>query len=292
MLLELVYEGGPILDLCLEAQREYLAAELRNGFASIDMRGLPLIDQERTLRAASKGMVHHLLIRGMSGLPMAPQPFPKAALFLDMLGKSDAPEPRSLSQFAFRIKRAFAYSREADGALRDAGIGLISKIPGPYFPRVNMDTVESLTVGVLPFGRGEMEVIGKLKQLRDERGIAFEILSTQRIRGTVPVPSPLEMAAQSSLLIFPNEQIDLLGPNEGGILAICTGRALCTCVTSALEIMPYPRSRFLVATRYAAGSYAQAVPAYMREQAVFDAWPKQIEVDPLAVPKEILRRLQ
>lgn len=290
-LLELVYEGGEILDLCLEAQRTVLRAELRDRFCTVDLRAQPRANRVALLRAAAKGTNTNVLVRGFSGLAEAAEHFQRSSLLVDMLGRSDVPGKSEMSKYAFRTRRVFVYSLAMSQAVRAAGIGAVSKHAGPYFPRVDLERPEQLTYGVPALSEGTLLVLGKLKRLRADRNLEFEIVTTERVGGTSLAASALDVAARSDLLIVPDERRDLFGPCEGGILALCTGRALCTAYSDALHDLPYPPERYITAEKWAPGSYANAALRYPEQRAVLDAWPLSAALDWEAVPREILRRL-
>lgn len=290
-LVELVYEGGEILDLCLGAQRSLLQAELRDRFLSVDLRAKSTKERAKLLRAAANGTVNNVLIRGLSGLQEAANFFTRSALLIDVLGKSDPLERNELAPYAFRTRRAYVYGCEMSRRVRSAGIGNISKQGGPYFPRLDFDLPESLVIGVTSISEGALAAIGKLKTLRTQKNLQFAIVSTERAVGVETVSCALEVSESCSLLVAPNERQDFLGPNEGAILALCTGRALCTTKTDAIDDLPYPPDRYMRAERGAPGSYAACALLYPQHRAVLDAWPASAALDWEQVPRDILRRL-
>jgi hypothetical protein len=192
--------------------------------------------------------------------------------------------------YAYRVLRVLVYGRDMAAAVRAAGVGATFLLPGPYFPKLDFDLPERTTYGVFQ-GKGALEVIGKLKHYREEKEMDFDIVSTLLVPGVRQVGSVLELAERSSMLIYVNEQADRLGPNEGAVLALCTGRALCTSPTAALLAMPYSTDRFYCATRYSPGSYANAALSYETERSRYDAWSKAAPVDHTAVTREILARI-
>jgi len=291
-LVELVYEGGEILDLCLEAQREVLRAELRERFVTLDLRKTSALERKVALQRAAARMpvVKNVLIRGLSGLLEASQIFTRSSLFLDALGRSELPAPRELSQWAFRTKRVFVYSKVMDAAVREGGIGAISRHNGPYFPAVDFgtDDVEG-NIGVVSLGRGVLEVLAQLKRRRQQEGLDFQIVTTEKVADTVRASSALDIAQRCGLLVVPGEEIDNGGPHEGAILAVCTGRVLCTVSTGALYDMPL-NGRFLQAAKYERGAYAEAALRYEGIEN-YAEYLRDVKINPATVPNEILRRV-
>lgn len=290
-LVELVYEGGEVLDLALEAQRDLLASELRSRFATVDLRRLPAAERAKLLRAGAAREPRNVIIRGLSGLKEVANFFTRSALMLDVLGKSDPPEPRELSVYAYRTKRVFVYGKDASGMVRGAGIGTVSLHAGPFFPRVAFDAVEGVVIGVPALSEGNTAVLGSLKKLRKTKNLNFDIVTTERMAGVETVGSALAVAEASNLLVVPHDAADLRGPHEGGILALCAGRALCTSGTDAFFNLPYSSGRYLQAEKFNPGSYANAALLYPNQRAVLDAWPGSHDLDWETVPREILRRL-
>ena len=294
----MVYEGGEVLDLALDAQRGLLESELRSRFTSVDLRGLRERDRTTVLRNLVKvnPVVKNVLIRGLSGVREASQFFLRAGIFMDALGKAETPTRSELSQFAFRTKRVFAYSFDMDQEIRGAGIGLVSRHSGPFFPRVELtrDHVPPprFVVGVLTSAGGALEVLGKLKQLQKKVGIVpFDIVTTETISGVTTVRCALDVAEQSDLLVSPSTGADRLGPDEGAILALCTNRVLCTATSAGFRNLPYSTGRYITAEKYAPGSYANAALLYPQQREVLANWPMGLSLDWDSVPREILRRL-
>jgi hypothetical protein len=291
-LIELVYEGGEILDLCLDSQREYLRSELRERFLSVDLRGQTALERKVVLqRLVAKGAVYNnVLIRGLSGLLEASQFFTRSSLLIDALGRSELPAARELSQWAFRTKRVFAYSGVMDAAIRAAGIGAISRHTGPFFPTVDFGTEGvSNCIGVLGLGRGALIAIGDLKRRRVQEGLEYTLVTTENVPGTVKASSPLEVAERCGLLVAPYDEIDNGGPNEAALLALGTRRVLCTAPTSAVNDLRMD-GRLLRAARYEKGSYADAALRYEGIEA-YAAAISATRLNGYLIPDEILRRL-
>jgi len=297
-LLEVVYEGGEVLDRALAAQRSLLQTELRSRFATLDMRRLSGPERAWTTRELAKRsqVVKYLLVRGLSGVPEIARCFPRARLFLDALGRSEVPERASLAQYAFRTTRVFAYSHEMDQTLRGAGIGLVSRHSGPFFPRVRLTAdppprPDCFRVGVPKLAGSVLEVLGALKRARRGGRVDFDIVSTEKVSEVDVVPSAMDVAEQADLIVSASVGQDRLGPDEGAILALCTGRALCTPSSSGFKNLPYSTGKYLQAEKYVLGSYADAALRYPGERAALDAWPASLELDWESVPREVLRRL-
>ena len=288
-LTELVYEGGEVLDLCLDFQREALRAEYRERFQTLDLRGMPLQERRAALQRVGRVGAKNVLVRGLSGVPEAAEAFPRASLLFDAVGKTEPPAMRELAPMAFRTKRVFVYSREMSDSIRSAGIGLVSRHNGPYFPALDLEPAPDTAIGVLSLGRGALEVVAQLKRIRDQEGLEFDIITTERIAGVVSASSALDVAARASLLVAPYEQMDYGGVHEGAILAVCTGRVLCTPTASALKDMPLG-GWYMHATKYTPRSYAEAAVGY-RGRAVYSTHIDAMRFDPRAVSSEIIRRI-
>jgi len=287
-LLELVYEGGEVLDLCLDFQREALRAEYRDRFQSLDLRGMPQQGRKSALQRLAVVGAKNVLVRGLSGVPEAANAFPRASLLFDAVGKTEPPARSELAPMAFRTKRVFVYSKEMDSAIRSAGIGLISRHNGPYFPAVTLDAAPDTTIGVLSLGRGALEVIAQLKRVRRQEGLEFDIITTEQVAEVVVARSALDVATRASLLVAPCEQMDYGGVHEAAILAVCTGRVLCTPVASALRDMPIG-GWYMHATKYTPRSYAEAAVGYRGREA-YAALLDAVQFNPRTVSTEIIQR--
>lgn len=292
-LIELVYEGGPVLDMALHAQRGVLDAELGDGFVSADMRGVPAGNRKAFLQATSrKGQPANLLVRGLSGVREACAYFPKSAIFMDALGKSDAPEPAEFFMQSQRTRRVFVYGDEMSRAVRKAGIGEIARLSGPYLPPLRMPSQKSsapFVVGVPSLGDGVLLAVAKLKAAQEK--VPFAIVAQVSVRGVETVPTCVDVAEMCDLLVVPDEQMDRGGPSEGAMLALAVGRALCTTGSSALYNMAYSSGKFLLAERYVPASYAACALLYSQQRTSLDAFPATVTQEWDTVPREILRRL-
>ncbi len=296
VLVELVYEGGEVLDLCLEAQRDVLRAELRGRYQSVDLRGLPEGERRHVLQRVAKvaGATQNILVRGLSGLLEASQVFTRSSILVDALGKSELPARRELAQWAFRTKRVYVYSREMDSAIRDGGIGTISRYAGPFFPQLDLEITPEIsnTIGVLSLGRGTLDVVGRLKRRREQEGLDFQIVTVEPVPGTERALGALDVATRSGLLVAPHEQPDLYGAHEAGILASCARRVLCAAGSAALYDLPLKGSDalWLRAEKYSPGSYVDCALRYGGLEPCEEQL-RALRVDVEAVPRDILRRI-
>jgi hypothetical protein len=294
-LLELVFEGGEILDHSLAFQRESLRERLGSDFVSVDLRSKTALERKALLQTTLvRGKTFkNVLIRGLSGLLEASQVFRTSSLFLDALGRSELPASREFSQWAFRTKRAFVYSDLMMQAVRAAGIGAISRHQGPYLPRINLGTEDvSNSIGVLSLGRGFTPVLGQLKRRWEQEGLKFDLVTTMAVAGATRVGSVFEVAERCGLLIAPYEEMDRGGPHEAALLALSTGRVLCTSATSALYSLPMGEKQLLQAACYERNSYADAALDYEGIEVHSKNWKDPYaDNDALSVPDEILRRL-
>ena len=294
-LLELVFEGGEVLDHSLASQRESLREKLEGGFESVDLRCKTTLERKALLQTALvRGKAYrNILIRGLSGLLEASQVFTSSSIFIDALGRSELPAARELSQWAFRTKRVFVYSDLMMQTIRAAGIGAISRHQGPYLPRIDFGTEDvSDSIGVLGLGRGALVVLGQLKRRREQERLKFNLITTEAVAGTLRAASVFEVAERCGLLVAPYEEIDRGGPHEAALLALSTGRVLCTSATSALRSLPLGERQLLEAACYERGSYAEAALDYEGIEVHSMNWKAPYAAgDVLSVPDEILRRL-
>lgn len=296
-LLEVIYEGGEVLDLALKAQRDLLEGELGDEFLSVDCRGIPTEARQLLLRDAALGYnPRAVLIRGLAGVPEVAAYFPRAKLFFDMLGRSLPPTRLQYAMLSPRTLRGYTYGPAANDALRTAGIHN-TQVEGPFFPALELDRPEEegfeFSVGVLSLYHGNLELLGRLKRLRDSHGIPFRIVTQrQELRGVETVPDVLALAEASDLILYPQDQEEWYGPDEGAILAMCTGRALGTIRSDGLAGIKHEPSRVAQAAKYSPGSFVNAVTAYRERRDQLDSLTAVSKLVWDTVPRDILRRLQ
>lgn len=292
-LLEVVYEGGDVLDVALACQRKILRDELGAAFKTLDLRRRPMRDREDLLRAAGEVPPDFLLVRGLSQIEEVIPFFRGSKLFLDYLAQNERVAPGSLGRWSYRIARVFAYSAKADGDLRSAGTGIISLHPGPELPKLPAELPEGkLTLGVLDSAKGTLDVLVRLKRIRRKQMWDIDIVSNMKMGGVRHVGSPFEVAEECHLLVVPMDAPDLGGPHEGALLAMSVGRALCTSPTSGFYSLSFAGTgRYIPAERYEPGTYASSFGVYRNNRAKYDSAFDDLRSSAEQVPHEILRRM-
>jgi hypothetical protein len=292
-LLEITYDGGPILDVVFAAQRVLLEKELGRGFMHLSLSGIGRAGRAKILQKASKQRWDAVLIRGIRGMKEASPFFTRTPFFVDHVGGYDFGVRNEFSQFASKLRRVFCYSPQADSELRSAGIGGVSTLAGPFLPSLPTPRpmVEVPVMGLLDTGHGARAVLGGIKRVRDAQGWGFEIVTTVRDADSRQVDNAFEVAEQCDLLVCPMEFKDQGTPHEGAILALSIGRALATSHTSAILTMPYPSATYLPVERYGLGSFNSVWEVYRRGRTRLDGWPTKARTDHNHLPREILKRL-
>lgn len=292
-LLEVVYEGGDVLDVALSRQRIKLAKALGAKFLTADLRGIPMKKRGALLRGLGELNPKFVLLRGTSGMGEAAPFFRRSIFFLDYLARKESAPPGSLSRWTYRIVRAFVYSSKADLAVRRAGVGAVSFKAGPGLRSLPAPPPEGkMVVGVLELGDGAARTLIRLKRVRKAGGEDFDIISTKRMGGVLHADSAFEVAESSRLLIAPMDSPDFGGPNEPSLLAMSVKRALCTAPTSAFYTLPSAaRSKIVEATKHSPGTYAMGIRTYAESPSRYLHAFDGVDFDPEDVPKEILRRI-
>lgn len=261
-LLELVFEGGTVVNAALAEQRKVLAARYGTSFLSASaQRG----------KIAWPSMVPDVvLVRGMSRLEEVVEAYPKARIIIDALGRPAVPEPRSFGSFAFRVQGVLTYCDTMRDKVRAAGVGRIKLLPGPLLAPVEglekSREGETLRVGVTAFGRGHPFVAQRLRQMREERKLNMEIYA---VEGTVSptvadhvVSDPFELGAVADVLCSPSDTGEFwYAPHEAGILALAMGCVLVTPWFGAVETLPLGKA-CLRAESSNPGSHVNAVYSY------------------------------
>lgn len=293
-LLEIVYDGGPVLDVVFAAQRARLAEEIgEKRFQSLDLQRKPTKARAKLLQAAARKKWKAILVRGVRGLDEALPFFPNTAFFLDHVAGFDFGPRHSLSRYAHRLSRAFTYSAMADTQLRDAGFGKITTMAGPFLPDLELPapTGGPPILGLLDIGHGARLALARIKKVRRDQGWDFRIVTTLKDSQAEQVENAFEVAEQCNLLVCPMESKDYGEPHQAAILALSVGRALCTSQTAAMLTMPYVRERYVHVQKYSLGGFGTCWEVYRRSRARFDEWPAKAQKDDTRVVREILTRL-
>ena len=293
-LLEVVYEGGDILDVALAHQRRLLRTKLEDRFATVDLRRTGASARRTALIRLAEMPPAHVLVRGLHRIDEVASAFPRSRLWLDYLGRCRALYPDELGLWAFRIARTFCYSMEADAAVRRAGCGRVSLHRGPFLPSMPLPPPTGrLVVGVLDNWDGAREVLVRLKKLQKAReDWDCDLVSTVQMGGVCRVEHAFEVGEESNLLIGPVDSADYGGPHEALLLAMSLGRALCTAGTPALwGASTSMDKKLLLAQKHEPGTYATSLRAYKANRAKYDSALSGLQGDPAAVPQELLRSL-
>ncbi len=292
-LLEITYDGGPILDVVFAAQRRSLGSELGRGFLHVDLRGHNTKGRAKLLQAAARHRWDAVLIRGVRGMEEALPFFTGTPFFLDHVGGYDFGLKNEFSPIAFKLRRAFCYSPQADNELRDAGFGKITTMAGPSLPdlRTPAPTGDLPVLGLLDTGHGARQALARIKQVRAAQGWGFDIVTTLKDSQARQVAHPFEVAEQCNVLACPMEFRDQGTPHEGAILALSVGRALATSQTSAMLALPYTPAKYIHVEKYGLGGYGTCWEVYRRSRARLDDWPDRARTDHSRIAREILERM-
>ena len=299
-LLELVYEGGDVLDLALVYQRRYLKEALGTKFLSVNMRGMGRPQRLKTLKQLQSDFSpENILLRGATQVDEVCRAIPGSDLVIDYLARTEEIEPNSLIRWSPRILRVLVYSIRAENVVRDGGVGRITKHFGPFLPDMYEPPPRDtpVVVGMLDLGTGAREASVRLKNMAKKCGWQFDFVSTLKGSYIIRAESAMEVAEMSDFLICPMDQPDLGGPHEAAILALSVGRVLCTYPTAAMHrLAMYRRSAFIPYEVYRPGTAAQCFETFRQRRDEYqdrvDSVRKSERIDPHAVPEEVLRRIR
>lgn len=293
-LLELVYESSDVLDVVFATQRSFLRSELGKQFRSYTLRGLRGRKRHELLKSLAADPPSTILLRGTNFFDEVSAFFPKSVFFLDYLGKAGPPPAGSFAGSAYKIKRAFAYSEKGENILREAGLSAIKRFCGPGLPDLSSGLGENdrPAVAVLDTDAGALDALRVLKKRRREKSLDFDLLSTVKMGGVITYGHTIEAAEDADLLVVPVDQPDHGGPHEGAILALSLQKALCTSTTSAFFALPHVvRGKILEGKKYSPGTFGLAFENYRGSRDRLDSAFKDLNLNPLAVPQEVLERM-
>jgi hypothetical protein len=295
-LLEIVYDSGPILDTVFAAQRRLLLEEIgKSGFLTLDFQGYGRKERAKLLREAGKHLWDAVLIRGIRGVPEVLAFLRNVPFFLDHVGGYDFSVRGEMAPYAFKLRRAFCYSPQADHELRHAGFGKLTMMAGPYLPEMRTPFPEGKetrpVLGVLDLGHGARQALARIKAVKLSQGWDFDIITTLKDTEARQVESHFEVAEQCHLLACPVESSDQGIPHEGAILALSIGRPLATSQTSSLIPLPVPHGSYVPIEKYSLGGYGTCWDIYRRNPARYDQRILSAKTDHTRPVREILRSL-
>lgn len=291
-LIELVYEGGAVLDVALAEQRALLQSSVPH-FISLDLRGRGTRARLAMFQRV-RDHYDYVLVRGASKIDEVAKVFSKSKIFLDYLARYESIGPGSLMACAHRISRVFVYSEKAESDVRKAGVGKISPYSGPGLPSLEgiREKHDRPIVAVLELGDGALPVLSRLKKIRKAQSWDIDIATTRKMGGVLHFETAIGAAEAADLVIAPMDSPDHGGPHEAALLCLSLKRALCTSTTSAFHSLPTViRGRYIEAKRYSPGTYAASYPVYSRSPEKFDSAFDEINLKPDALPNEILQRM-
>ncbi len=291
-LLEIVRRGTPLRAIWHDAQKEALAKN-RIKTVTLDSTGMaPGLLSERVQRLIETECPHAVLLRG--GEVLAATQIPRLPTAVPFLFEHCSPYEFGASS-PHRAKLALmrqciTYSPVAEENLRAAGVSRVRTCVGPSIPYVGAPPPEDVTIGVLKTSSDAAQTLSSILAMRERLERNYRVVSSIKMNGVEYVPSDVDVADASTVLVAPVDFGDVGQPHEGAALALSFGRALITSATSALSQVNLPTGSFIQVVKYSAGSYASAVEVFLRNPRPFLDWAKEDRVFPDPVPA-IIRKV-
>ena len=191
-----------------------------------------------------------------------------------------------------KVRRVFGYSALMENSVRDAGMGRVTTLPGPYIEPFDSPLPERMTVAVLKTSADAQRVLFELLQFRASKNFDWDVVSPIQARGSTLVGSNLDAADAATLILAPTDNGGDLGtPHLGAILALASKKALATSRNDAVSTMGFPAGTFINVTKYSARSYVGAIELFLRGSKTFLEWPHKAKTDYADLPKRIVRDL-
>lgn len=282
-LLEIVHGGNEVLRLVFDAQREHLKKHF--GLRTISIEGMK---KETATQLVKKNIIDFqpvgLLLRGIYGLPAVALTGTKIPLVVDHCTPAELGKTSPLREHLHTVRRVICYSSKAENDVREAGLGKVTVLSGPFLPVVDCPLPENLGVAILDTCPGARAVLDHVRNMRASKGWKFDIVSTMVASGVIHVDSAPEAVERAHLVVGVYDEMDYGQPHDAAILALSFGRALAASRTSAFGVLPYPVGSYITTPTYATGAASAAVDIFMRSPGPFLSWPAKVKSDPAEVP--------
>lgn len=293
-LLEIVAGGSETLQVAFAVQRARLREEME--VVTADFIGVPMMQRMTVLKALdnTRDPPDAVLLRGIEMLPEVLAYVPKKVpIFVDHCTPTELGTTSPLRQSLDRVRRVYCYSEHSDTALRRAGFGRVTVVPGPTIPTDGDGTSNGkVTVALLNTSSMSGAVLVRLMKIKKQQEWDFDVVTSLKHSKAKQVANDFEAAEQADLIIAPYEDMDFGQPHDGAIMALAVGRPLVTTRTGAFNVMSFPDKNLLAAKKYQIGSYAAAVGTYLRDRRAYDEWTKDAGPDPCLLPDDLLSRIQ
>jgi hypothetical protein len=218
---------------------------------------------EMLMRAMEKECPDAVLIRGGEVLSVIQPPRSFVPFFFDHCTPYEFGASSPLRTKLALMRSCFCYSNVAEEALRAAGVGRVRVVTGPRVPYIGMPLPEKLTIGVLKTSADAAQTLSSIVSMREKHERDYRIVSAIKMNGVDLLPSDIDVAEASTVLVAPKDFEDMGQPHEGAALALAFGRALITTQTSGLSQVNFPAGTFIQVVKYSANSYASAVEVFL-----------------------------
>ena len=261
--LEVVRRGTPLQEFIREGQRESLAADGVRTHV-LDATGKdpgPL--NELLARALTTTCPDAVLLRGGEVLSAVQPPRAQIPFFFDHCTPYEFGAASPLRMRLALMRACICYSNIAETALRDAGVSRVRLATGPTLPYLGLPLPAEMTFGVLKTSSDAAQALANIVAIRDKNERKYRIVSTIKMRGVDTLPSDVDVAEASTVLVAPTDFGDAGQPHEGAALALSFGRGLITTQTSALFQVNFPAGTYIHVVKYSANSYASAVEVFL-----------------------------
>lgn len=262
-ILEVGRRGTPLQEFVREGQRESLAANNLQTILLDVTAKTPDTLNEMAMRAVEKERPDAVLIRGGEVLSVLQPPCLFTPLFFDHCTPYEFGAASPLRTKLALMRSCICYSTIAENALRSAGAKRVRLATGPKIPYVGLPLPEKLTIGVLKTSADAAQTLSSIVTMRSQHERDYRIVSTIRMRGVDTLPTDIDVAEASTVIVSPTDFGDMGQPHEGAALALAFGRGLITTQTSGLSQVNFPAGTFIHVVKYSPNSYAPAIEVFL-----------------------------
>jgi len=261
--LEVGRRGTALQEFVREGQRESLAADgIQTQLLDVTAKA-PGVLNEMLMRAMEKECPDAVLIRGGEVLSVIQPPRSFVPFYFDHCTPYEFGASSPLRTKLALMRSCFCYSNVAEEALRAAGVGRVRVVTGPRVPYIGLPLPEQLTIGGLKTSADAAQTLSSIVSMREKHERDYRIVSAIKMNGVDLLPSDIDVAEASTVLVAPTDFEDMGQPHEGAALALAFGRALITTQTSGLSQVNFPAGTFIQVVKYSANSYASAVEVFL-----------------------------
>jgi len=292
--LEVARRGTALQEFIREGQRESLAADgVRTLLLDVTAKA-PGILNEMLMRAMEKECPDAVLIRGGEVLSVIQPTRSFVPFFFDHCTPYEFGASSPLRTKLALMRSCLCYSSVAEEALRAAGVSRVRVVAGPRVPYVGLPLPEKLTVGVLKTSADAAQTLSSIVSMRSQHDRDYRIVSSIKMKGVDLLPSDIDVAEASTVLVSPTDFGDIGQPHEGAALALAFGRTLITTQTSGFAQINFPAGTFIQVVKYSANSYASAVEVFLgsNTQRKLLEWVSEDRTFPDPIPGIIRKGLE